>query len=119
MIAPDGAVFPNHHLYVEVLPEERIVNTLLWGEHVPKHACAWASLEDQDGATKITLSTVFSTAVQFQDAKGFGAVELGLQTPGNWNTLSYPAECGGGERRPDHRRISVISAARTVGRGRQ
>jgi len=31
MIAPDGTVFPNHHLYVEVRPEERIGYTLLWG----------------------------------------------------------------------------------------
>ena len=80
MIAPDGTVFPNHHLYSEVRPEERIGYVLLWGEHGPKHADAWASFEDQDGATKVTLGMVFSTAAEFQDAKGFGAVELGLQT---------------------------------------
>ncbi|MEO4001413.1 SRPBCC family protein [Mesorhizobium sp. CAU 1732] len=82
MIAPDGTVFPNHHLYTEVRPEERIRYTLLWGENGPKHADAWASLEAQDGATKVTLGMVFSTAAEFQDAKGFGAVELGLQTLG-------------------------------------
>ena len=48
----------------------------------PKHADAWASFEDQDGATKVTLGMVFSTAAEFQEAKGFGAVELGLQTLG-------------------------------------
>ena len=31
MIAPDGTVFPNHHLYSEVRPEERIGYTLLLG----------------------------------------------------------------------------------------
>jgi uncharacterized protein YndB with AHSA1/START domain len=82
MIAPDGTVFPNHHLYTEVRPEERIGYTLLWGENGPKHADAWASFEDQDGATKVTLGMVFSTEAAFQEAKGFGAVELGLQTLG-------------------------------------
>ena len=82
MIAADGAIFPNHHLYTEVRPEERIGYTLLWGENGPKHADAWASFEDQDGATKVTLGMVFSTQAEFQEAKGFGAVELGLQTLG-------------------------------------
>lgn len=82
MIAPDGTVFPNHHLYGEVRAEERISYTLLWGENGPIHADAWASFEDHDGATNVTLGMVFSTAAEFQEAKGFGAVELGLQTLG-------------------------------------
>ncbi|RCS21740.1 ATPase [Phyllobacterium salinisoli] len=82
MIAPDGTVFPNHHLYYEVRPEERIGYTLHSGENGPKHADAWALFEDQDGATKVTLGMVFSTAAEFQEAKGFGALELGLQTLG-------------------------------------
>lgn len=82
MIAPDGTVFPNHHLYTEVRPHERIGYTLLWGENGPEHANAWASFEDQDGATKVTLGMVFSTEAEFQQAKGFGAEELGLQTLG-------------------------------------
>ncbi len=82
MIAPDGTVFPNHHLYREVKPEERFGYSLLWGENGPKHADAWASFEDQDGATKVTLGMVFSTAAEFQEAKGFGAIELGYQTLG-------------------------------------
>jgi len=82
MIGPDGTVFPNHHLYGEVRPEERFGYALLWGENGPKHADAWASFEDQDGATKVTLGMVFSTEAEFQEAKGFGAVELGMQTLG-------------------------------------
>jgi uncharacterized protein YndB with AHSA1/START domain len=82
MIAPDGTVFPNHHLYREMRPEERIAYTLLWGENGPKHADAWASFEERDGATRVTLGMAFSTAAEFQQAKGFGAVELGLQTLG-------------------------------------
>ncbi len=82
MIAPDGAVYPNHHRYGEVRAYERIGYTLLWGENGPKHADAWASFEDHDGCTKVTLGMIFSTAAEFQEARGFGAVELGLQTLG-------------------------------------
>jgi len=82
MIGPDGTVYPNHHQYGEVKPEERLGYTLLWGENGPKHADAWASFEDQDGFTKVTLGMVFSTAAEFQNAKGFGAIELGLETLG-------------------------------------
>lgn len=82
MIGPDGTVFPNHHLYHDVRPEEGFGYALLWGENGPKHADAWASFDEEDGATKVTLGMVFSTAAEFQDAKGFGAVELGQQTLG-------------------------------------
>lgn len=82
MIAPDGTVFPNHHRYSEVRTGERIGYVLLWGENGPRHADAWASFEDRDGATKVTLGMVFGTRAEFQEATGFGAVELGLQTLG-------------------------------------
>lgn len=82
MIAPDGTVFPNHHRYAEVRPEERIGYALLWGENGPKHADAWASFEERGGATTVTLGMVFATEAEFHQAKGFGAVELGLQTLG-------------------------------------
>jgi uncharacterized protein YndB with AHSA1/START domain len=82
MIGPDGTVYPNHHRYSVVMPEVRIAYTLLWGENGPKHADAWASMDENDGATRVTLGMVFSTAAEFQQAKGFGAVELGLQTLG-------------------------------------
>ena len=82
MIGPDGTVFPNHHRYVEVRPEERLAYTLLWGENGPKHADAWASFEDMGEATKVTLGMVMSTAAEYQTAKGFGAEALGQQTLG-------------------------------------
>jgi uncharacterized protein YndB with AHSA1/START domain len=90
MIAPDGTVFPNHHLYGEVRAEERICYTLLWGENGPKHADAWASFEDQDGATKVTLGMIFSTAAEFQEARAFGALELGQQTLGKLERFVVP-----------------------------
>lgn len=82
MIGPDGMVYPNHHRYGEVWPEQRLSYTLHWGENGPKHADAWALFEDQDGATKVTLGMVFNTAEEYQAAKGFGAIELGQQTLG-------------------------------------
>ncbi|TCM52726.1 uncharacterized protein YndB with AHSA1/START domain [Rhizobium sp. PP-F2F-G48] len=82
MIGPDGTVYPNHHLYGDIVPQERLGYTLLWGENGPKHADAWAAFEEKDGVTTVTLGMVFSTAAEFQDAKGFGAVELGQQTLG-------------------------------------
>lgn len=82
MIGPDGTVYPNHHRYGEVRAEERLGYTLHWGENGPKHADAWALFEEQDGVTKVTLGMVFNTEAEFQAAKGFGAIELGLQTLG-------------------------------------
>ena len=82
MIGPDGKVWPNHHRYTLVSPLSRIEYTLHWGENGPKHADAWATFEDQGGATRVALGMVFVTAREFEDAKGFGAVELGYQTLG-------------------------------------
>lgn len=82
MIGPDGTVFPNHHKYGAMVPHERLSYTLHWGENGPKHADAWASFDEVDGATRVTLGMVFATAQEYQDAKGFGAPELGLQTLG-------------------------------------
>jgi uncharacterized protein YndB with AHSA1/START domain len=82
MIAPDGTVFPNHHRYGEIRPETRLDYALLWGENGPKHADAWAAFEAWEGATTVTLGMVFSTEAEFEEAKGFGAVELGQQTLG-------------------------------------
>lgn len=80
MIGPDGTVFPNHHRYGEVRAQEGFSYALHWGENGPKHGDAWTSFTDHDGYTKVTLVMVFSTAAEFQAAKGFGAVELGLET---------------------------------------
>jgi len=82
MIGPDGTVYPNHHLYHEVRPEERIAYALLWGENGPKHADAWALFEEEGDKTRVTLGMVFVSVAEFQQAKGFGAIELGHQTLG-------------------------------------
>ena len=82
MIAPDGTVFPNHHLYGEVRAEDRIAYALLQGENGPRHADAWASFDEADGATTVTLGMIFSSVAEFQAARGFGAEDLGQQTLG-------------------------------------
>ncbi len=82
MVGPDGTVFPNHHRYGEVRPQEQVSYTLLWGENGPKHADAFVSFEEQGGETKVRLCMIFTSAAEFQEAKGFGAIELGLQTLG-------------------------------------
>ena len=82
MIAPDGTVFPNHHRYGRVIPEARLDYALLWGEDGPKHADAWATFEDAEGATRVTLCMVMATRKEWEDARGFGAEALGQQTLG-------------------------------------
>jgi uncharacterized protein YndB with AHSA1/START domain len=82
MIGPDGTVYPNHHKHIRHAPMTRIDYMLLWGENGPKHADASARFEDMGGQTKVTLSMVFVTAGEYETAKAFGAVELGLQTLG-------------------------------------
>lgn len=82
MIGPDGTVWPNHHRYGRVEPQMRIEYTLHAGENGPKHADASVEFVDQGEQTKVTLSMVFATSAEYQTAKGFGAVELGLQTLG-------------------------------------
>ncbi len=82
MIGPDGTVYPNHHRYTLIQPEARLEYTLHWGENGPKHADAWASFSEAEGVTTVTLGMVFITPEEFETAKGFGAVELGLQTLG-------------------------------------
>jgi uncharacterized protein YndB with AHSA1/START domain len=82
MIAPDGTVFPNHHRYGAMIPEVRLDYVLHWGENGPKHADAWASFAEKDGVTTVTLGMVMATRKEWQNAKGFGAEALGLQTLG-------------------------------------
>lgn len=82
MIGPDGTIFPNHHRYTQIIPEERLSYQLLWGENGPKHADAWASFAEEGAETTVTLCMVFASAQEYHEAKGFGAIELGLQTLG-------------------------------------
>jgi uncharacterized protein YndB with AHSA1/START domain len=79
MIGPDGTVWPNHHRYTRFEPG-RIDYTLYWGEGGPKHADASATFVAEGAGTRVTLSMTFVTPEECAAARGFGAVELGLQT---------------------------------------
>lgn len=80
MIASDGTVFPNHHLYHRLIPQRRIEYSLLWGENGPKHADAWASLQPSIDGTAVTLGMIFATAEECTEARHYGAPDLGMQT---------------------------------------
>ncbi len=82
MIAPDGTVFPNHHRYTRIVPQARIDYVLHWGENGPVHAESSARFAPEDGGTRVTLTMTFVSTEEYRNAKGFGAVELGLQTLG-------------------------------------
>ena len=38
--------------------------------------------EEEAGATRVTLTMVFTSVAEFQQARDFGAIELGQQTLG-------------------------------------
>jgi uncharacterized protein YndB with AHSA1/START domain len=82
MIGPDGTVYPNHHRLMRVVPEQRIEYLLLSGENGPQHADASATFEPEGDATRVTLTMIMNTVVEYQNAKDFGALELGVQTLG-------------------------------------
>lgn len=82
MIATDGTVFPNHHKYTRVQPQSRIDYILYWGFGGPKHADAWAEFEDLGEKTRVTLRMTMVTQKEHDDAVGYHAVALGLQTLG-------------------------------------
>lgn len=82
MIAPDGTVFPNHHLYSRFDPEGGIDYALHSGENGPKHAEATVRFEGFGGKTRVTLTMVFASTEDYMRAKDFGAMDLGLQTLG-------------------------------------
>jgi uncharacterized protein YndB with AHSA1/START domain len=82
MVGPDGTVWPNHHRYQTLDAAQGIDYTLHWGENGPKHADAFVRFTPEGQATRVTLRMIFVTAQEYTEAKGFGAVELGLQTLG-------------------------------------
>lgn len=82
MIGPDGTVHPNHHIYHEIRPEERIAYALHLGEGGPKHADAWARFTETEAGTEVVLGMVFDTQAAFDGARAFGAEALGQQTLG-------------------------------------
>lgn len=81
MIGPDGTRYPNHHCYSR-FSSSQIDYTLYWGKNGPKHADASVQFDDRGKSTRVTLRMTFVTAEECENAKSFGAVELGQQTLG-------------------------------------
>lgn len=65
MRAPDGTAYPQHSVFVEIVPRARIVF-----DHLPPHAYrAVVSFEDSDGKTKLTFRMIHETAEECERVK--------------------------------------------------
>ncbi len=72
---PDGNEFAFHGVYHDVLPPERIVDTMEW-EGMPGHVLfETVVFEDFEGKTKVTNTSIFQS-VEDRD----GMVETGMET---------------------------------------
>lgn len=82
MTSADGTLYTNRFDYLEIVPVERLV--LDHGRDVdedPGRFRVTITLDAQDdGKTVLTLRQLHPTTEQREQALGFGAVELGLQT---------------------------------------
>lgn len=86
MRGPDGAEYPNHNVFQEVVKPERIVFTLggarKGGGTEVRALSTWTFVE-QDGKTEVTIRMVFeSKEKRDQVVKEYGAIEGGKQTLG-------------------------------------
>jgi len=67
MLGPDGAEYPQHSVYVEIVPRERIVF-----DHKPPHAYRGVvTFEEVDGKTKVTFRMIHETAEECEKVKEF------------------------------------------------
>ena len=82
MIAPDGHRFDSRMVFLEVLPNERLV--LDYGsdkDDDPNRFRVTITFDQQsDGKTVLTLRQLHPSKAQRDGTIGFGAVELGYQT---------------------------------------
>ena len=82
MRAPDGTLFTNRFLYLDVVPNKRLV--MDHGsdqDDSPDRFRVTVTFDQQDnGKTVVTLRQLHQTSEMRQQVISFGAVELGLQT---------------------------------------
>lgn len=82
MRAPDGTVYPNRGLYLEVVPPERLVwtdvvdevNAPAWGDAPPPSAVNTARFEELGGTTRLTLTVRLATPAELAAMLDQGAV---------------------------------------------
>lgn len=83
MVAPDGTRFPNFALYLEVVPNERLVYAHGSVEDEAadvKRFHVVTTFTEEGGKTRVTMRSRFSTTEQVREVKSFRAEELGQQT---------------------------------------
>lgn len=67
MYGPDGKDYPNHSVFVEIVPLERIVLDHLSGHEFR----VTATFEDLEGRTKVTFRQLFKITEEFEQAKTY------------------------------------------------
>jgi uncharacterized protein YndB with AHSA1/START domain len=73
--------FPNRIRYVEIVPDTRLVYDHDAGADDPTPAFrVVATFAARDGGTELTMHTTFTTVEACQNARQFGAIEMGWQT---------------------------------------
>ena len=88
MHAPNGTDYGNRIVYREVVRPERLVFD--HGADVdndPNQFHVTVTFDAKEGKTKLTQRMLFKTAEQRAQAAGFGAIELGNQTLGKFETF--------------------------------
>lgn len=67
MHGPDGTDYPNHSVFVEVVPPERVVLDHLSGHQFR----VTGTFEDLEGRTKVTFRQRFNNTEEFEQAKPY------------------------------------------------
>jgi len=67
MHGPDGKEYPNHNVFVEIVPSERIVLDHLSGHEFQ----VTATFEESEGRTKVTFRQRFKKKEEFEQAKPY------------------------------------------------
>ncbi|MDO3678977.1 SRPBCC family protein [Paenibacillus ehimensis] len=67
MHGPDGTDYPNHNVFVEIVPFERIVLDHLSGHEFR----VMGTFENLEGRTKVTFRQLFKLTEEFEQVKAF------------------------------------------------
>ncbi|MGO4549144.1 SRPBCC domain-containing protein [Paenibacillus sp. 2TAB23] len=67
MHGPDGVDYPNHNVFVELMPPERVVFDHLSGHEFK----ITATFEEFEGRTKVTFRQLFKKKEEFEQAKPY------------------------------------------------
>ncbi len=80
MVAPDGTRFHNYHQYTNISPKDLITHRHGTKKDDPDAFDARITFEDKNGGTLVTMNMRFPNMAARQDALGYDADKLGLQT---------------------------------------